>query len=71
VQVNVESELKSLNRLETILAPWKFCDETKENPDSESDTIDSIIKQIQVAKCKNFQLLFVLDFEKCLSNHFY
>ena len=62
VQVNVESELNSLNRLETILAPWKFCDETKENPDSEADTIDSIIKQIQVAKCENLELLISSTF---------
>ena len=52
VQVNAEAELKSLNRQETMLAPWKFCDETKENPDAGPDTIDDIIKQVQVAKCK-------------------
>ena len=53
VQVNVENELKSLNKLQTFLAPWKFCDETKLNPDSLPDTIESIVKQTQVAKCKN------------------
>ena len=53
VQVNVENELRSLNKLQTFLAPWKFCDETKLNPDSLPDTIESIVKQTQVAKCKN------------------
>ena len=55
VQVNVEAELKSLNRQETMLAPWRFCDETKENPDVGPDTVDNIIKQVQLAKC-NYQL---------------
>ena len=61
----MEDELKSLNRLQTLLAPWKICDETKENPDSEPDTIDLIIKQIQIAKCKTY--LTCCFKMKCLS----
>ena len=53
VQGNIEAELLSLNRGESVLAPWKICDETKDNPDLEVDTLDGIIKQVQSAKCKS------------------
>jgi hypothetical protein len=48
----VEGELGSLNRQESMVAPWKICDETKDNVDSDHDTVDGIIKLAQAASCK-------------------